>query len=341
MNPSKRISKYDLIQNFIEDVGVAEGDINEDQYIRWITDCSRMVNVADQHYHYFSVIQIENFKGQLPENYEKTQQVLGRAYVDPTCSRQTKVSQWLYNTLDEDCELEVNLICKRCSERGCSCEAPVLELDVDTIWRNANPQWWKKGYTSYGSVGKGENLNGHIDTRWQLLRPAMSDMFLHKYFLGDCPNFGLDESFVGFKIEGDIISVDFPEGKGEVILSYMGTPLDDEGDVTIPEHIDLISAIHNHMKYKYFDLQANRYIVSNKTAWQGYQAKADRALAMREISFGQYRGSVSTPDYKTFNEFLQKVWLIHPDIDYERNLKRGHNISSRRSYRHYLETGRR
>jgi hypothetical protein len=306
------------IYDWIEDNGIRNDEISESMLVKWATDPIKWVKTTDQHAHRITILQVENYKAELPNDFELIAQVAGK--VDPripceNCEKQGRPSekfrnkttreqmvQWLHSTLERECELELNLKCPRCHETTCDCTTPAIEVDVDRAWEMSHPEIYYGHYTRIGrfGYGPGHDPYSYYTDEFRLMRYATNDYFRTNAFLTDCPNVDCRECHLSFILEPPYIEVDF--ARGELLLSYLGKKLDENGDLMVPDHPDVFSAIYWHLEYKWWWREYRRK--NNQNDFRKFK-EAER---QREDAIGMARSALTNPEFHEFKVWLDNNW---------------------------------
>ena len=93
---------------------------------------------------------------------------------------------------------------------------------------------------------------------------------------------------------------DFVEG--EVLLSYLGKPLDDYGNLMIPDHPKVHASILYYLTYKHF---FKEYLKGNNAARDRYMV----SKAEYQESYYDAISLVTTPDFHDFRSWLEQNWF--------------------------------
>lgn len=336
----EKVSIEAVIQDYYDDSGLTSNDVSDDLLTRWITDAVAMVTVAEELEYNICPLYLENYKATLPDNFRKVQQILFRKKKEKKVSGWGEtVTKWTQKTFDPNFDVEIHIVCKKCGSNDCTCSTPIYEVDIDRTWEIANPQYYKRGWNRMGIIGRGKGNSGlTMENEWMLLRPKMGDDFLNKYLLDDCPNLYIEKWYNHFSIDGNSLTIDHPEG--EVILFYMGVKMDDNGDIMIPNHPDLFDAITHHLDYKYFAREARKSVTSRKKNSQLFKTYSREAKIEREQAFGKYRASVTSPDFKGWSDWVERIWLQRiPNRNWDNNMKKTSNVGIYERYSNIIEGG--
>ncbi|MCB0744768.1 MAG: hypothetical protein KDC67_12745, partial [Ignavibacteriae bacterium] len=128
------------------------------------------------------------------------------------------IIQWTQGAFEQDCELEINLICPVCKKTDCACDGPVVEVDVDRIWEQAHPEIYYRNYNKIGRVGYGEGpWSSYYCPKFKLMRYASNDFFNVKNIVTHCPNVDCKSCLNEFILDLPYIEVDFK--RGEVLMA--------------------------------------------------------------------------------------------------------------------------
>jgi len=338
-----KISAKAIIAEYIEDADLQEA-IDESLFIRWITDYDNMTGIAEELSHHICHLYVDGYKTEMPDNFKKAQQVVARTKKDFSYSRKEVVNSWLTHTQDPNCKIESELVCNKCALNDpdckiCRCEIPIYEVPIDRIWEIGNPQHYLSGWERSGVIGKGKGIKRDQTTEWTPLRSAMDDFYKEKYFLNDCLNFNSGAcGNNSFSLEPPYINVDFEEG--EIILSYLGTTLDEDGDIMVVDDAHYLEGLIHHLDYKWWNREAKRHAFSGRTNMRLFKQYANQAKQERELSISRYKARTVVPDYKEWNTFVKKVWNQRiPNRNFDENFKRGDNVELFKKYDRLLKNG--
>lgn len=381
------VSLDNVIHEFVEDIGfdLDHGEIPEATLRRWANDCLRWINSEEQLAHRITILQVENTRAKLPEDFkylaqaaaydwhehdpcdcekDPNQQCCDEAYRShstcPDChdhphhhghdhhphdihhghhhhgygpyhypydkefpykypkSRREDIIQWTQSAFQEECDLEINLICPTCKTSNCSCSSPVVEVDVDRIWEQAHPEIYYRNYNKIGRVGYGPgpgSPSSFYNPKFKLMRYALNNYFNVQNIVTHCPNVDCTNCTHEFMLNLPYIEVDFK--RGEVLISYLGTQMDDHGDLLVPDHPSVFAALNYHLQYKWF----NRLYLRSSDPSAGQKAQA--AMQKREQEIGMANSALNMPDFSQFYSWMEQNLIRRvPDYNHHMNMNK-------------------
>lgn len=366
------------ILEFIEDVGLdlMHGEIQEPTLKRWAMDCLGWMNTEEQLSHRIAILQIENTRAKLPDDFKMLAQAAAYPWYEHdecdcekyphhdccgkhhdhysghhhhdnnhhhghgkdfpyayTKSRREDIVQWTKNAFEKDCELEINLICPTCKTSECSCTSPAVEIDVDRIWEMSHPEIYYSNYNKIGRVGYGGGpANSFYCPKFKLMRYASNDYFNANNILTHCPNVHCKNCLHEFMLDLPYIEVDFK--RGEVLLSYLGKQMDENGDLMIPDHPSVFAAINWHLQHKWF----HRMYLRNSD--QHALNKSQIAINQRDTEIAIARAALQMPDFSQFYSWMeQSLYRRIPDRNHHMNSNKI-TVDPAVRYNNLLERGR-
>lgn len=319
------VSIKNAVWDWVSDGGFGHDEIDEPLLIKWAVDCVRWCATQEQLAHRITILQVENSRATLPDDFVLLAQAASNVYYEPPCdckadpeqdccgkknvsrhnrlpkTRREDIVQWVQGTLEKDCQLEINLLCPKCHNSSCSCDTPAVEVKVDRIWEMAHPEIYYSHFTRIGRFGNGPGQNSpyssYYTPKFHLMKYAVNDYHRLNQLIGDCPNVNCDNCHREFIIDLPYIEVDF--GEGEILLSYLGRHLDGDGDIMIPDHPDIFEAIVNHLDYKWYRS------MFKKTGEQRYRVISSEAMQLREQHIGYAKSELEIPEFHQFKNYLE------------------------------------
>lgn len=355
------VSIKNAVFDWITDNKLSQEEVDEPLLIKWGVDCVRWCSTQEQLKHRIVILQVNNSRARLPDDFVLLAQAASNVRWEEPCicdqepqpdccsksipnynrlpkSRREDIVQWVQGTLEKDCELEINLKCPTCRKSDCDCDSPVVEVDVDRIWEMAHPEIYYGHFTRIGRFGYGPGQNSpyasYYTPKFKLMRYATNDYHRLRNILTDCPNVNCDNCYKEFILDLPYIEVDF--GEGEILLSYLGRPLDGDGEIMIPDHPDVIEAIVNHLDYKWY-----------RALWKKTGDRKDRevsteAMQLREQHIGLAKSELQIPEFHQFKNYLEGSTLLKripgwsSDVVGKRNvdkaLRYGEILNGKRGY---------
>lgn len=288
-----------------------EKDINPELIKKWANDVATKVITDEQLVHKIALLNVRTYRAELPEDYKFVMQAAYNPKFDKKVTREQLV-EW---TTKASNGYDVT-IRKECEETGTDCNAPIVEVDVNRIWASANPQTqtaYMKHFFDYGGNAIRDGRGCLFSPVFKLMRPSQSTMFNLPMHLDGCST-GTDND-VEYKIEPPNIITNFKDG--QVLLSYMGAKMDDEGWYyvpNIPEVFDAANfAIEEKLARRAYVRQPNQ---GNRALWTDMLTQKERILA-------RAKSKLQIPDADEWMVLMRNHFnKLKPYWQYESNLNR-------------------
>lgn len=297
-----------------------EGKLDKTDLVAWANDAVERLTSDEQLVHRIVLLPVKNYIVQLPEGFTS---VVQAAYRDksPRCTPRVEISQYTQKVLGTGCDLKIDVQCPECHEESCNCGAPIVEVDVDRLWKTSHPQYseaYVRHFYDYGGnveIGGGRLNQSVYHPEFRLMKYTTSSFFNIPYHLDNCLNFSVDCE-VEYSINHPTMNVNFKDG--EVLLSYLGTRLDEDGYRMIPDHPVAIRAISYAMAERFLYIEYMKtFEQKNRIAWQMHVELAEKWIA-------RARAQLQTPGEDEFMNFVKKfMHKVVPEHNYEENLYRG------------------
>lgn len=316
-----QITPQELVQDYIDSNASLQRDFDEELLLKFATDYSHKLNLAaiEQSVERIVLLPVENYSTQYPSDLRQIVQASYLMdYTDP--SDRWRITQVVYDNIVDECDLEVNIKCPDCwpeqkKTMDCGeCNYSYIEVDVDQIWNNAHPELWfghMKHYLGTSSTVKDINRSTYHNS-FQLMRPATGPYFNMKYHIPTCHNINID-SEVQYRLEqGNKLVVNFE--KGMVLLSYLGIPLDDDGNPTIANIPEVYESVGYYLdeKLSWIDYRLSK----SREDYSAFQAaKAERIRTMRLA-----KTRLTQIDIHKFWEDMKQVYRARLSRPYDRTL---------------------
>ncbi len=281
-----------IVQDFIDSNGLDTDEVNESLIVKWGVDALNMMNLTEQLRYKIALIRVSNSKAILPPDFKTLTQAAANVKNKDFCpTKREQVVEWTQKTFQTECDLNIRLVCDKCHKPNCEHQGS-FEVDVDRLWEMAHPEYYYTNYKRFGTFGRG---NSSYSPSFKIMKYAVSDFHKANLILGDCPNIDCTECQHSFRIELPLMEVDFQEG--EILISYLGRVLDENGDPMIPDHPDVIEAIVSHVEHKWYERKGRR----EKDAFS-LKISAD-AWQKREYYMGIAKSVVEMPEFHEWEAF--------------------------------------
>lgn len=308
------ISVKSAVNEFIKFTG-HEGELDKKSLISWAHDAAARIMTDEQLIHKIVLLPVRDYKARLPEGFKFVIQAAYREEAQVLCSREA-VSEYTQKILGTECEIKVE--CSECGSLStCGCGQPIVEVDIDRLWRSSNPQYtaaYAKHFYSYGTMAERKTCTYHPE--FALMRHTTSSFFNVPYHINECLNLNLDCK-VEYSIDLPNIITTFKEG--EILLSYFSTVMDDEGYFMIPNDPSVIKAISYAMAEQWW------YIKASKSGNQSDRVMWERHIQLAEQWIGRAKSKLQQPDADEFKNFVMSfIHRVLPYYTHEQELYRSY-----------------
>ena len=305
-----------LIVEYIDAVG-HEGELDRTYLKKCFSDASDRVGTFHQLTHYVEIFNVKDFRCQIPSNFKYVIQAASRVGTGQQPTAREAVSKMTQQVLGTGCEIEISIKCPACHQEPCSCEdRKVIEVDANRIWQTANPkystQYMNHFYMHGGNTGRGTQSIYH--DQFILMRTASGSFWNAEYHLNGCLNLRVENGYE-YRVEPPNMIVNFQEG--EVLVGYMGTMVDKDGYLTIPNTPQAIQAVvwyaAERMAYRNYIRQPG---TTTRTLWSDM-------MAMREKHIGRAKNELRQWGEDEFWDWIENHWRkMIPNRNWRENLNR-------------------
>jgi hypothetical protein len=321
------ISIQTIITDYIDQTG-HEGELDPLLIYKFANDAIDRICTDEQMNQKVALLLVENYRATLPDDFRAVIQAAYRVDSPKPCTRE-EISEMTQKVLGTECDLKISLNCPRCKETDCSCSTPIAEVDVNRIWETAHPEVYTrhmKHFYSYGNLTERKGPCSDLHTDFRLMTTSHSSFFNAPYHIPGCANINLDCE-IEYSINRPNIVVNFL--KGEILLSYMGILIDEDGYRLIPNEPTVFTAIIQWIEER---MAFREY---RKTKTQNDRIYWQQMFELKEKMIARARGYIQTPDFDSFWKFVKQHWTkLIPYSHWEHNLNR----PQRDLYRHPQET---
>lgn len=304
------------------------GNIPELDLLEWGNEAVGKLLTATQKVHKLVVLPVRDYRAMLPKGFLAVIQAAYRAYPEKRCRRE-EIVQWTQNVLDgSGCKVVIDLECPSCREVKCTCESPMVTVDVNEIFKASHPEYYygyMANFTGYGNTFGNEKACKYTD-EFRLMRRTSNTFYNIPYHIGNCVNFSVDSAVeydihpVG--VDGFQISTTFKEG--EVLIAYISEYVDPQGWRMVPNVEEAIEAVLAYMDervgYRYW-----RKNKGDQVAFRDYQM----LKTLRSQALARAVSTLKMPDKDKWENFLNTHWkqlIPYWSYDSNRNL---HNPNRR------------
>lgn len=301
------ISLNTIISEWLEDSG---SDTVDDSVVRrWAMSVVRLLTTDEQLCHRVTLIDVKNYKTLIPNDFKMLCEVAYRKNKpEDECTTRKQISQWVQEAAGGH-EIEINLKCPRCKDVECKCDSPIIEVDIDRINEMAHPEYYYSHFHRVSRWGEGKSV---YNPKFTLMQTVKSGGFRSTHLSG-CQNLHCND-LCSYSIKLPYLETSFPEG--EILLSYLGYRLDEDGGIMVPDHPDVSLAVFFFLEWK--------------AAWIKYRSTKDRgertlmidSKGFYEEHIGAARSALQIPDAGEFDEWVRNSWLRRlPNNHYEKYSK--------------------
>lgn len=310
---TEHITFNDIAADWPEEAGLDHQEVPYTFIVKNGVEALNMLNLTEQLSNRLEIIQVVNSKIKLPKDFKILLQAAANVkHKDYCTTTREEIVEWTKKTYEKDCDLKIRLDCPKCNKTTCDCRS--FEVNVDRIWELSHPEYYYNHYRRIGRFGYG-NTDSQYHHRFQLMRAVTQDLHRTNILFG-CPNLDCRECAHEFRIDPPFLELDFQEG--EVLLSYLGRVLDEQGDPMIPNQPDVLESIKYHLTYKWFNSKANK--TTDKFLYNINKNKADTAFQAREMSMGIAKSVCEMPEYSEFRSWVSGAFYKRmPDINSYQN----------------------
>jgi hypothetical protein len=278
---------------------LVDWDIDPANIWAYGTSATKLIIQPDQFRSKIALLDIENYQADLAPNFAYAAQVAYNIRPQKPCQIK-QVSQWTQKALD-GCELEINLKCPRCHKGECECGGEVMEIPVDEMYRQANPQtlsYLKHYYRHGGITDYGTSCFYHPE--FVLMRPKAGHFHNLDYHIKDCVNRNTQCEMAYEIVDGEKIRVNFPTG--QILISYLEYPSDEEGLIMIPDVEEVWEAL------VYYIAEREAFSVYYTDPQLKFRQRWEAMVQMRATKIGAARMRLKIPDPDEWDKITTNHW---------------------------------
>lgn len=316
IDPSAAVHEFRRFTGF-------KGELNKSDLMAFTNDALARILPGAQLIQQVTLLPVDGYKCELPDNFQSVIQAAYRINCIDNTNPRIEISQLTQNILGSDCDLKIDLECPKCKSVDlCTCKTAVVTVDVDRMFQRNNPHLYHQysnHFYRYGTMTPGLGPVSPYHSEFRLMRRTSSSFFNVPYHISECANFNLDCN-IEYTVEPPNMIVNFKEG--EVLLSYLGDRINDDGFRLLPDDPTVIRAVAYCLAERFLYQQYLETFEQNKrVAWQMHVELAEKWVA-------RAKNKLQTPEFDDMFDFVTGfVYRVVPKYDYWEDLGRRRNDS--------------
>ena len=275
-------------------------DVDPANLLAFGTDAVKKVVSTYQFRCKIALLTVENYKAlEFPDDFGFMCQAAYNEKPDKPCLIK-EVAQWTQKAFD-GCDLEINLKCPKCQKVDCSCESMILEIPMDEMYKQANPQVhsYMNHYYNHGGIGD-YGTKCYYHPQFTLMKAKTGYFDNINYHINSCINLNTDCDKAYEIKDGEDLIVNFK--KGQVLISYLAWPYDDEGLIMVPDVPEVWEAIVYYIAER---IAFSEFFVDpeqkNRIRWQ-------LMVEQRAKKIGEARMRLRVPDPDDWESIVHNIW---------------------------------
>lgn len=300
-----KISIDPILRDWIEDNELEDENISLTQLRRWAIDIVKDFTTVDMYVDRIAHRNIYNTKADLPEDFKMLISIAYRINESKKdCITVEEIVEFTQKC-DDGCDYVVNVKCSKCKKDKCSCNNPVVEIDIDRMQMMHNP--WYYDASRFAKPGNTSELysDGRKDTRGRFKRMAnATDPFFNAdTHIPECVNLRCTDCDKRYVIHTDtnVVETNITEPNAELLIAYKAMQSDSEGNPLIPDNTNAIEAIEYQLSYKYY---RKKFKSSGSNV---FRALYKEAQAERDIAVGRLKSELGIPDPNNLRAGLSQI----------------------------------
>ncbi len=294
-----------IANDWLTDFGLT-GKVDEDLIKRHASDRSHELFTPEQLIYAQALLHVQNNKADLPEG-------LHSIYLAACVSDRAKYVNrhqlvgYTQKVFGTDCDVEVNLLCPKCKDKSCKCDNAVIDIHVDDLYLRQHPWLWEMSSSHY--IGYNAPTTDGFPTcsgdfqDFKLMTPRVSNdsLWNSEFYLGVCQSLGR-ANCPQYEIEPPHFITDLKEG--QVLISFLKYPMDDEGYFMVPNYPIVVRAILAYITEKYMWKQWMKDDGNQNNRLRYIDAKNEANLLM-----GQAQSELEAISPDKFTSIANRHWL--------------------------------
>lgn len=306
------VSNAAALDYFISNSGINSG-LDKSVLQSAVEDAVRKMRCSKMNKHRVAVLLVEDHAVRLPEGISKINHVAFRPLIED-CPRMTKQS--LHEAVNGRLHYHghgyatIPGKCHRCSKDPCHCDYPEIEIDLLGESRQLLPGLYKESHgrfaAGHASIIDLPGNRGHdrrhspYHNQFRIIKPAQHSGFNADFYVRGCLNLDpqiMADNVTEFKIEMPYLNIN--QKDGELLISYFGRPIDDEGMSLVPNIPEVFEYLEEYMTARYF----RRLGMRNRDRGMMQEAKEAKSRADRLLEVA--KGIIDTPTFSEWWSFLE------------------------------------
>lgn len=289
MNNISFISVNSAINEYLKQCD-PDDEIDRTRLKSFANSTARQFSIANIQAVKVASFKISNFGVALPDDFDDVVQILYR--VKPKSSlKRYEVVEWAQKCFGTDCKLKITKECPSCHmSETCNCGIPSVILQADVNWRElhgyerySHSKFYKEGRV----IGEGGGKKKSND--WEILHRTTNNFNNLKSDLNNDCRYPDTTERGEYDIRDRRLITSFKSG--EILMSYLGNELDDDGYYMIPNHPDAINAVvYSIMASDALRMYTKTQTQSTRVYWSDMTQLADLTLkkAISKLNFTPY-----------------------------------------------------
>ena len=292
------------LKYIIEDYAAKTGnyDIKPEDILRFAETGLSRILPGEQFKHYIALIDVKNYSAPKPSNFKYMLQAGYKTYHNSEYCTSEMITEYTKKIYGTDCKLDVKVNCDKCTDE---CSIKRIEVDIDDNWLNRNSHHMykhMKHYYGYSQLGDNRTCKecSTLYHEFQLMRRTSNNFFSIKYHIADCINLNYDSS-IEYDINENSIVTNFKEG--QILISYLGYPIDDEGYMMIPDDPLVFDAVIQCIEERFAYIDYRRFKdQKSRMFWND-------SIMLRDILIKKAKARLETPDPDEWEMFIRNHWI--------------------------------
>lgn len=301
-----------IVEDWLDFSGEDQHQLDETIIKKWANDAVERITTGEQLIHRIDLLRVRDYKTTLPEGFRYLHQA---AYKLPDNTPFSKLKGNIVKGTRALLGNSANVStapnnCKTCGQDWCTCSSNVLSIEIENIYDQASYDLYEKYMNHFQKRGSiiQENTSRHACTynpQFILMSKSSSDFSNIPFHLNNCPNINLDHE-VEYNItnsrDGNLL-LTCNIRNCDVLVSYLGTQVDEQGYRMIPNVEVVFKAINLYIEER---LAYRQY---RKSRAQKDAMFYERLVPMTERAISRAKSQIAMPDPDEWKQWVRNNWL--------------------------------